>query len=412
MLTAGALLFAMASPPAAADQIRDSQWPLRTFEAETKVWPVSQGEGVIVAVVDGGVNQDHQDLIGQVLPGADFSGGSSDGRFDADGHGTAMAALIAGTGHGAQAGIKGLAPKAKILPIKLTSKDGQWGDQGPDFARAIRFAADHGARVINISLGGYFRTDKDARDAIKYAVSKDIVLVASAGNSGNRSLPVEYPAAFPGVMAVAAVDQQGRVWEKSTYGPETTIAGPGVEIYQATAKSTSSYGVGNGTSDATAYVSATAALIRSKYPNLSSGQVISRMIKTATPPPDGSGVPNDHYGYGIVSPTKALEPNAAVDGGPKDNPLVGRAESQGTPDTGTEGATNGSDASPVPTKGGNPGITYTLIGAGVVLVVVAGGVAGGLVVRARRRRRAAAVAGPYPQGYPGYPPPPPQRPYQ
>ncbi|MFI6846952.1 type VII secretion-associated serine protease mycosin [Kitasatospora sp. NPDC050467] len=398
----------MASSPAAADQIRDSQWSLKTFEAETKVWPVSQGDGVVVAVVDGGVNQDHQDLVGQVLPGADFSGGTSDGRFDADGHGTAMAGLIAGTGHGSQAGIKGLAPKAKILPVKLTSKDGQWGDQGPDFARAIKFAADHGAKVINISLGGYFRISQEARDAIKYAVSKDIVIVASAGNSGNKSLPVEYPAAFPGVMAVAAVDQQGRAWEKSTFGPEITIAGPGVDIYQATAKSMSSYGVGNGTSDATAYVSATAALIRSKYPSLSAGQVINRMIKSATPPPDGSSVPNAHYGYGTVSPAKALEPNPAVDGGPKENPLLGRAESQGAPDDGAEDPSGVPPAVPAAAAEGNQGITYTLIGAGVLFGLVLVAVCVLVVVRGRRQRRS-AVAVPGAAGYP-YPVPPPAGP--
>ncbi|WP_406198924.1 type VII secretion-associated serine protease mycosin [Kitasatospora sp. NBC_01560] len=411
----------MASSPAAADQIRDSQWPLRTYEAETKIWPISQGEGIVVAVVDGGVNQDHQDLVGQVLPGADFSGGTTDGRFDADGHGTAMAGLIAGTGHGSQAGIKGLAPKAKILPVKLTSKDGQWGDQGPDFARAIKFAADHGARVINISLGGYFRTSRDARDAIKYAVSRDIVLVASAGNSGNKSLPVEYPAAFPGVMAVAAVDQEGRAWEKSTFGPETTIAGPGVDIYQLTAKSTSSYGVGNGTSDATAYVSATAALIRSKYPSLSAGQVINRMIKSATPPSDGSAVPDAHYGYGIIDPAKALAPNPAVDGGSKDNPLLGRAESQGAPEAGADGSAGGAGVPPAPVAAGangNAGITYTLIGAGALVVVLGAGVGGGLAVRGRRRAAATAAAAaaacpPPVYPYAGYPSqPPPQQPQQ
>ncbi|MFD0347651.1 S8 family serine peptidase [Kitasatospora aburaviensis] len=323
------MLWGTATYPADADQIRDSQWPLKKYQAEARIWPVSQGEGVIVAVVDGGVMGDHQDLVGQVLPGGDFSGGRTDGRVDRDGHGTGMASLIAGTGHGSRAGIMGLAPKAKILPVKIRANGESPELQQSDVSLAVRFAVDHGARVINMSIGGYGRLDSEARAAISYAASKDVVLVASTGNSGDKGTGVEYPAAYPGVVAVAAVNEQGMVWEKSTPGAETTLAAPGVEVYRATAKSTGSYGIGDGTSDATAYVSATAALIRSKYPNLSAGQVINRMIKSASPPADGSTVPNAHYGYGIVDPAKALEPNPVVDGGPKENPLLGRVESQG-----------------------------------------------------------------------------------
>ncbi|MEV0531371.1 type VII secretion-associated serine protease mycosin [Kitasatospora sp. NPDC050463] len=414
MLAVGALVWGTVHTPAMADQIRDAQWPLKKFAAEARVWPISQGDGVVVAVVDGGVSQEHQDLVGQVLPGADFSGGRTDGRVDSDGHGTAMASLIAGTGHGASAGVIGLAPKAKILPVRVRSVDGLPEAQQSDLAQAVRFAADQGVKVINVSLGGYSGADALTRDAIKYAASKDIVVVASAGNSGNKSSPVEYPAAFPGVVAVAAVDEQNRVWEKSTFGPETTIAAPGVGIYHASVTSTSSYNVGNGTSDATAYVSATAALIRSKYPALSAGQVINRMIKSATPPGDGSAVPNAHYGYGVVDPARALEPNAAVDGGAKANPLLGRAESQGASAGSAAEPTDDASvppmAAPVAGAGGNAGVTYTLLGAGGLLVLVVAGVGAGLMARARKRRRAAvAGASPYP---PGYGPPPQQPPYR
>lgn len=408
------MLWATCATPALADQIRDKQWALKLFEAEKKVWPVSQGEGVIVGLLDSGVNQDHQDLAGQVLAGADFSGANSDGRVDSDGHGTSMASLIAGHGHGAQDGVMGLAPKAKILPVRLTANGEGTGLQQNSLASAIRFAADHGAKVVNLSIGGASRFDSQVREAVNYAVSKDVLLVAAAGNSGGNLKTVEYPAAFPGVVAVGAVDDGGRIWERSTSGPEITLAAPGVEVYQATAKSASSYGIGNGTSDATAYVSATAALIRSKYPGLSAGQVINRMIKSATPPGDGSAVPDAHYGYGIVDPAKALEPNAAVDGGPKANPLLGRAESRGAPpDSGAEPTDDASAppmAAPVAGAGGNAGVTYTLLGAGGLVVLVVAGVGAGLAVRARKRRRAAvAGASPYP---PGYGPPPQQPPYR
>ncbi|WP_329487848.1 type VII secretion-associated serine protease mycosin [Kitasatospora sp. NBC_01246] len=405
-IAAGGLLWATCATPAAADQIRDKQWALKTFEAEKKVWPVSQGEGVIVGLLDSGVSQEHQDLAGQVLPGADFSGANSDGRVDSDGHGTSMASLIVGHGHGAQDGIMGLAPKAKVLPVRLTANGEATGLQQNSLASAVRFAVDHGAKVVNMSIGGASRFDSEVREAIGYAASKDVLLVAAAGNTGGDLKAVSYPAAFPGVVAVGAVDDGGRVWERSTSGPEVTLAAPGVEVYQATAKSASSYGIGNGTSDATAYVSATAALIRSKYPGLSAGQVINRMIKSATAPGDGSAVPNAHYGYGIVDPAKALEANPAVDGGPRANPLLGRAESQGAPpDSGAvpgDGASGPPVAAPVAGAGGNAGVTYTLLGAGGLLVLVVAGVAAGLAARARKRRRAVA-ASPYP--YPPQQPP-------
>ena len=409
VLAAGALLGAVCAGPATADQIRDSQWALTKYDAAAKVWPVSQGEGVIVAVVDSGVSQAHQDLTGQVLPGVDLSGAKTDGREDKEGHGTGMASLIAGHGHDGQSGVMGLAPKAKILPIRI-HWDGEDADPSQsDVAQAIRFAVDHGAKVVNMSIGGFPKTDAAARAAVKYAVDKDVVLVASTGNSGTLAEPVEYPAAFPGVVAVGAVDENGGMWAKSTYGPETTVVAPGAGIYRATAKSTSSYGIGDGTSDATAYVSAIAALIRSKYPDLSAGQVINRIIKTAVAPPDGSSVPSDRYGNGIASPSKALAANPEVDNGPKDNPLLSRVESQGAP----------SSPEPVPTGDGKQPGTNTAGDTGAAsdssgvpaLVYVAGGVLGllvillivFLVVRSRKNRN----GGP-PSGGGGHVPPGPQ----
>ncbi|MER7768188.1 type VII secretion-associated serine protease mycosin [Kitasatospora sp. NPDC096140] len=398
------LIWGVVAPAASADQIRDQQWALKSFEADAKVWPVSQGEGVIVAVVDTGVNSEHQDLTGQVLPGADFSGTQSDGRIDTDGHGTGMASLIAGHGHGAQTGVMGLAPKAKILPVKVRTSDGGPIPEQNDLAEAIRFAVDHGARVVNMSISGSSRFETQVRKAVQYAVSKDVVLVAGSGNDGSDR-GVEYPAAFPGVVAVGASDSKGVVWDGSTSGSETTLIAPGVEIYRATAKSPTSYGVANGTSDSTAYVSATAALIRSKYPDLSAGQVINRMIKSATPPANGTVVPNSHYGYGILAPAKALEANPSVDGGPRENPLAKRPETKGTPpgDDASDDTDQPSAEPPVPAAagGGSGGDTGLVIGA-----VAAGAVVLGLsvvaVVQARRRRRAAGGGAQPPYQQPPY----------
>ncbi|GAA0667803.1 type VII secretion-associated serine protease mycosin [Kitasatospora atroaurantiaca] len=391
VLAAGALLWGIGAGPASADNIRDGQWALKNYHAADSVWPVSEGDGVTVAIVDSGVEANHQDLTGQILPGADFSGEKSDGRVDSLGHGTQMASIIAGHGHGDQSGVMGLAPKSKILPVRVAlSEAGDLTAGDTNLAPAIRYAVDHGAKVINLSLGGGLRTVPEVRAAVSYAVNKDVVVVGASGNTGNHGDPVGYPAAFPGVVAVGAVDQTGNVWEKSNKGPETTLVAPGVGIYVANSKSASSYGNGFGTSASTAYVSAIAALIRSKYPNLSAGQVINRMIKTAVAPPDGSKAPNNSYGYGIASPSKALAANPAVDNGPKENPLLSRAESQGSSDTPASpsasqtaatpgGNTSGDQAAPAKSdSGGIPVYVYGLIGVVALVVIV------GVIVLARR----------------------------
>ncbi|MFE6865393.1 type VII secretion-associated serine protease mycosin [Kitasatospora sp. NPDC057692] len=403
-MLAGGLVATVAANPAHADSVRDAQWPLETYRAESAIWPISQGEGVTVAVIDSGVLKEHQDLTGQVLAGVDFTGEKTDGTVDVDGHGTGMASLIAGHGHGTGAGIMGLAPRAKILPIRVMLEQSLLPQS--DTARAIRYAVDHGAKVVNMSIGGPSGADPDERAAVKYALDKDVVLVASTGNDGDKKGAVEYPAAFPGVVAVGAVDRNGRIWEKSSFGPETTLVAPGAEVPHAIAKTTSAHGLGNGTSDATAYVSATAALIRAKYPDLSAGQVINRMIKSAAPPADGSAVPNNRYGYGLLSPAKALEANPAVDGGPRENPLAGRAEAQAAPSVAPVEEEWGSPPPvAVPMTAENRGVKWVLVGtagvAGVVLVGVV--VAVLLVVRGRRRRERAAAAAA--AGYQGYPPP-------
>lgn len=309
VLAAGALVWGLAAAPALADSTRDQQWPLQAYQADTKVWPISQGDGVTVAVIDTGTQADHQDLTGQVLPGADFSGDQTDGRVDKDGHGTGMASLIAGHGHGDQAqdGVMGLAPKAKILPVRIALASAGDVQAGPDskFPDALRYAVDHGAKVVNMSFGGPMRTSPDDRAAVSYAMAHDVVLVAATGNLGSV---VSYPAAFPGVVAVGAIDRQGNVWDHSNRGPETTLVAPGVGITSAGNKSATDYRYANGTSDATAYVSAIAALVRSKYPALSAGQVIRRMITSAAAPPTTARCPTTATATGSPRPPRRSPP--------------------------------------------------------------------------------------------------------
>lgn len=313
----GALLLATA-PVASADYVRDQQWILNAF-AVKDVWAESQGQGVTVAVVDSGVDASHPDLAGQVLEGKDFTGGGN-AQEDRLGHGTSMASIIAGHGHGEgnSSGMMGLAPKAKILPLRTlqTEKD---PNHDETWAAAVRYAVDKGAKVINLSFsndGG--KTLSDGRAAIAYAQAHDVVVVSGSGNEG--SIAVDEPAALPGVVAVGAIDEKANRWEGSNTGKGLALMAPGVKVLAADTTRSQQYSLSNGTSDATAYVSAAAALVRSKYPDLSAGQVINRLIKSATfAHHKGLKAPDEEYGYGIVRPYSALTMD--IPAGPKTNPL-------------------------------------------------------------------------------------------
>lgn len=391
----GAFLLTSA-PTASADYVRDKQWALNVFSVKD-IWAESQGEGVTVAVVDSGVDANHPDLTGQVLKGKDFTGGEN-AHEDIVGHGTGMASLIAGHGHGVgnESGVKGLAPKAKILPLRTLQTradrnlDETWG-------AAVRYAVDHGAKVVNLSFGNDGgKTLSDGRQAIAYAQAHDVVVVAAAGNDG--SIAVSEPAALPGVVAVGAVDKNANAWDGSNSGKGLTLMAPGADIVSANSNRSPKYGVSDGTSDATAYVSATAALVRAKYPNLSAGQVINRLIKSASfLHHKGLKAPDEEYGYGIVRPYTAL--TMSIPKGARENPL-GQIHLAGETVRG-----NGSAASQPENKNGSSSMGAVIlligvIGLGAVIAAVT-------AVAVSRRRRNSMNGGPaggtYPQNM-GYPP--------
>ncbi|WEB40116.1 S8 family serine peptidase [Streptomyces yunnanensis] len=324
-VVAGALLLGTA-PVASADQIRNEQWPLQKFDAES-IWKISTGKGVTVAVLDTPVDGSHPDLTGSVLPGKNFgtgSGPANQGTGDDADHGTAMASLIAGHGHGAGGadGVKGLAPDAKILPVAIPGVSDKSG-QEIDFAQELRYAVDQGAKVVNMSFvtGQLSAITPEEQQAIDYARKHDVLLVAGSGNDGISTPAI--PAAAPGVLAVGAVDDHGEVWKKSNFGPHVKLTAPGVNIRSATpvVDIHGKYRLADGTSDSTAYVSAAAALLRAKFPDLSAGQIANRLIKTASLPADQQGMtlPDQHYGYGSINPLSALTKD--IPAGSKDGPF-------------------------------------------------------------------------------------------
>ncbi|QIK06284.1 S8 family serine peptidase [Streptomyces sp. ID38640] len=373
---AGALLFT-AAPTASADYIRDGQWALDAFNPQ-KVWNESTGKNVTVAVIDSGVNGDHVDLKGNVLPGKNFdSGGGTANHETGDDHGTAMAALIAGHGHGAghADGIMGLAPDAKILPIKINNSIGGTanGIDGP-----IRYAVDHGAKVINMSFVNT-RLNEQEKDAINYAVKKDVLLVGGSGNEGSGK-PL-YPAAAPGVLAVGAVAKDGQVLAESNYGPHIRLIAPGEKIYSA--GTSTKYRQATGTSDATAYVSAAAALVRSKFPDLTAGQVANRLTKTAITPDGKTGItsPDPKYGYGVIRPYRALSED--VPDGSKNGPLTMPKDSQPSAGAGADAPGNDAQESASDESGGLSPLALAGMALGVVVVL---GIVIGVVVAAKKRR--------------------------
>ncbi|MFE9024422.1 type VII secretion-associated serine protease mycosin [Streptomyces sp. NPDC007808] len=341
------------------------------------VWAESQGQGVTVGVVDSGVDASHPDLTGQVLKGKDFTGGG-DAQEDKLGHGTIMASIIAGHGHGAgnASGMVGLAPKAKILPLRAlqTEKDPLHDET---WAAAVRYAVDQGVKVINLSFandGG--KTLSDGREAIAYAQAHDVVVVAGAGNDG--SIAVDEPAALPGVVAVGAIDKNANRWEGSNTGKGLALMAPGVEVLAADPTNAKQYTLSTGTSDATAYVSAAAALVRSKYPDLTAGQVINRLIKTATfAHHKGLKAPDEEYGYGIVRPYSALTMD--IPAGPKKNPLGQLSSSTSTSSEAAKGTNDATRAKKKKSSSGN----LLIIAGGIAAVVVVGAIAFA-VLRSRR----------------------------
>ncbi|MFI0542089.1 S8 family serine peptidase [Streptomyces sp. WSLK1-3] len=397
----GGLILAV-SPSASADQTRRDQWALDTLQAQA-VWKISKGKGVTVAVIDSGVNATHVDLKGNVLKGHDFQDGDDDASPEATDsspeHGTAMASVIAAHGHGVEAedGVIGLAPEAKILPIR---------DGGTGYAAEIRYAVDHGASIINMSVSTTQESSED-RDAIFYALKHDVLVVTASGNSGSGDV-VDYPKKYPGVLTVGGVDRNGEIWEGSDYGPELLLAAPATRIVHAGWPG-DKLSIGDGTSDAAAFVSAAAALVRSKFPDLTAGQVANRLVKTAVLPASAKGLslPDERYGYGSIRPLAALTEDIPT--GSKYGPLASpSAEASSAASAGRS-----EDSAAEQEKADQKQMIFFVV-LGVIALVVVGLIVLLIVKLSRRNKKKNGGPG----GSAAYPPhgqqpfPPQQNPYQ
>ncbi|MEU5363664.1 type VII secretion-associated serine protease mycosin [Streptomyces sp. NPDC005925] len=308
-----AVLVLLPATTAHADGIRAQQWALDAMHTQ-EAWRTTKGAGVTVAVLDTGVDSDHPDLRGNVLTGRDMVGfGAKRGDRPWARHGTAMAGIVAGHGHGSGSGsgIMGVAPEAKILPVRVILEDGDPSrakarkTRGNALAEGIRWAADHGADVINLSLGddsASAHPEPAEDEAVQYALRKGVVVVASAGNGGEKGDHISYPAAYPGVIAVTAVDRYGTRASFSTRRWYATVSAPGVDV--VIADPDRKYYEGWGTSAAAAFVSGAAALVTAAHPDLTPAQVKDLLEDTArNAPVDGR---DDSRGFGFVDPAAAI----------------------------------------------------------------------------------------------------------
>ena len=314
----------VAADPAAADTIRDAEWPVAYLNLP-QAQQLSTGSGVTVALLDSGVVQGRADLTGQVTTGPDYAGGiEQPGQAGWGEHGTCMASIIAGHGRdGGGDGMLGVAPGSHILSVRVLRDDdapdfGQPGTDQTPISDGIKYAVNHGAQVISMSLGDDQSDGGDdsseESDAIRYALAHNVVVVAAAGNGATEGNPISYPGGDRGVITVAAVDSSGDHASFSTTGWDVAVAAPGVNLPCDAYNSDDEYMEGSGTSQATAYVSGVVALIKAENPVLSPEQIRTVLEQTASDKPAGGR--DDEIGFGVINPVAALQAAKKMSGLP------------------------------------------------------------------------------------------------
>ncbi len=290
------------------DPLFAQQYALQRIEAQD-AWEVTQGRsGIIVAVIDTGIDADHPDLKGKLVKGYDFLDNDTTPE-DTVGHGTFVASLIAANNND-EVGISGVAPGVKIMPLKVLS--GKNNASSYTIARAIRYAVDNGAKVINMSLGSP-AASRYIKSAVEYAINKNVVVVAASGNEGNEENYPNYPASFEGVISVGATTSRDTIASFSTYNSGVNISAPGSNVIGARSSinqicrpyRTNDYCVASGTSFASPYVAGAAALVLSVNPNLTPAQVESILENSAQDL--GTKGKDNYYGYGRLDVAKAVE---------------------------------------------------------------------------------------------------------
>ena len=307
-------------PPRGSMQVGES-WAQQRLDPR-RVWSLSTGAGVSVAIIDSGVDLTHPQL--RVAGKADLT---RTGIRDCVGHGTAVAGII-GARHLKGVPFYGMAPEARLLVYKQTNAE---RDGDPDLlVRAIKSAADVGAKVINVSVS---TSDQPAlRQAVAYALAKDSLIVAAAGNIKKEDgTPIpDYPASYEGVLAVGAAGPNGRLSDFSNVKTPVAVLGPGQGV-TSTWPGRSYFKDLRGTSYAAPYVAGVAALVRARFPSLDQAQVLKRIVTTADGVASGgkAGMVNPMLAVSAILP---FEPaNAPVVAPPPLSPLPAGVVTQAPP---------------------------------------------------------------------------------
>ncbi len=301
LLTSGTVLGS--SPLPAPNSLQYAPQITRAEEA----WSISTGQGQVIAVVDSGIDPGHPDFAGRIAPGWNTIQNTDNDRDDY-GHGTHCAGIAAAYASGPD-GVMGIAPGATLLPVKVLRADGSGSDSS--VASGITWAAEHGATVISLSLGG----PADAKvldDAVAYALSRGCSVVAAMGNAGDHVK--SFPAAVPGVIAVGATDRKDRIASFSQYGSWNSVSAPGVGIYSTfptyhvtlnNEGFSENYASLDGTSMATPAVAGAVADIRAARPRLLPSQ-IKAILQDSADKVAGRTAFDSHYGYGRIDVLAAL----------------------------------------------------------------------------------------------------------
>ncbi|MDX6390136.1 MAG: hypothetical protein QOJ73_1199 [Streptosporangiaceae bacterium] len=325
-LAIGAGATVAVASPASADEVRSAQmWVLNAINAPT-AWRATEGRGIVVAVIDSGVDPAVSDLTGSVIAGPDLAGVATPPSNAGWGvHGTWMASLISGHGHaGGGSGVMGVAPMSKVLSIRVVTDKTDPGynqyQQESDsrvqrsLASAIGYATAHGASVISMSLG-YGSPSALVRSALQKALNHGIVVVASSGNSGDSvgartsgQAPYSFPADYPGVLGVAAVSQSGAAADFSSDNLSVQVGAPGVEV-PAQGRD-GQYWLVSGTSPACALTAGVAALIKARYPHLAPALVVRAITSSTQNRPVGGY--DDKIGFGTVDAAAAMAAAATL----------------------------------------------------------------------------------------------------
>jgi type VII secretion-associated serine protease mycosin len=307
MLIPLAVLSGQAFPlPAMADEVRDRQYWLDEYGIE-EAWNVTRGAGVTIAIIDTGVDSTHQDLQGAVVGGTDVSGiGSPNGETpigQGSEHGTMVASLAAGRGNSGSGGVIGSAPEASVLSVSMAF-EGATRSADDQIARAVVWAVDNGADVISLSLTRNTREWPTSWDeAFLYAESRDVVVVAAAGNRGSGTEAVGAPATMPGVLTVGGVTRTGEASARaSSQGITIGVMAPSENLVGALPGDR--YALWDGTSGATPIVAGIVALVRAAHPDLDAANIINRVLSTARA--QTATTPDPLYGYGIIDAFAAV----------------------------------------------------------------------------------------------------------